>query len=472
MKKTIGIIYTAVFIAACCVPLSAVLIFPSSGTAGKEDAAKQPQLFSDGKLNDRIGTEFDDYFTKSIPFRSQVITAQNTLTGALLGKENNNVLTGKNGWLYTKESTDEFIGVIKSSRSVHNAAETIRIMQDCVTAKGMNFVFTVAPDKNEIYPENMPAGYIKSEKNTLSLLEKYLKDDKINYVSLKDELLSVKDNGAVLYLTGDTHWNGLGALYGYNAIMKGLGGSHESFSGTEYTVRNDWYGDIAKMAYPAGTPVCSQYYFDLDYSKIRFQQPRAVQSNDKLMEELMSDKEENDTTIRTVNPAGKGSVYISRDSFGRAMLPFLVSNYRTTYMTRTRSFDLRGADKNKYRDVVYEMVERKLDSITDTVPLLYAPQVEGISGEKLRNDGKNKVLVKNDNGALKVYGILDEKKVSDESRIYVSISIDGNERIYEAFPITETELLKTEKKSDFGFTALIEGLGDMPQNAEVSVIVK
>ena len=118
------------------------------------------------------------------------------------------------------------------------------------------------------------------------------------------------------------------------------------------------------------------------------------------------------------------------------------------------------------------MVERKLDSITDTVPLLYAPQVEGISGEKLRNDGKNKVLVKNDNGALKVYGILDEKKVSDESRIYVSISIDGNERIYEAFPITETELLKTEKKSDFGFTALIEGLGDMPQNAEVSVIVK
>lgn len=472
MKKSIGIIYTAVFMTACCVPFAAAIISPASETTGKEDAAKMPELFSDGRLNDRIGTEFDDYFTKSVPFRPQIITAQNTLSGALLGKENNNVLTGKKGWLFSGESTDEFIGVRKSDRSIHNAAETIRIMQECVTAKGMNFVFTVAPDKNEIYPEYMPSGFIKSDENTLSVLEKYLKDDKINYVSLKDELLSVKDNGAFLYLTGDTHWNGLGALYGYNAIMKGLGESYESFSGTEYSVRNDWYGDIAKMAYPAAAPACSQYYFDLDYSKLRFLQPRAASSNDKLLEELMSDKEENDTTIRTMNPAGKGSLYISRDSFGRAMLPFLVSNYRSAYITRTRSFDLRAADKNKYKDVVYEMVERKIDSITDTVPLLYAPQAENISGTKIKNDGKNKILVRNEGGALKVCGILDKTKVFDNSRIYVSVKIDGNEKIYEAFPITETELLKTEEKSDYGFTALIEGLGDKQEKAEVTVIVK
>lgn len=473
MKKTVGIIYTAVFIAACCVPLAATLISPSSGTTGKEDEAKAPQLFSDGRLNDSIGTQFNDFFTKSIPFRSQVITAQNTLSGAFLGKENNNVITGKNGWLYTKESTDEFIGVRKSSRALHNASETIRIMQECVTAKGMNFVFTVAPDKNQIYPEYMPAGYIKSDTNNLTVLEKYLRADKVNYVSLKDELLGLrKKNKSLLYLKGDTHWNGLGALYGYNAIMNGLGGEHESFSGTDYVYSNDWYGDIAKMAYPAAPPVCRQYYFDIDYSRIRFMQPRTSQSNDKLMEDLMSDKEENDTNIRTINPAGKDSLYISRDSFGRAMLPFLVSNYKSTYITRTRSFDLRAADKNKYTDVVYEIVERKLDSITDTAPLLYAPEVKNVSGTRLSDGGKNKVAVRNIDGALKVYGILDKSKVSDDSRIYVSVRIDGKERTYEAFPITEKELLKTEEKSEYGFTALIEGLGDRSSEAEVAVIVK
>ena len=108
------------------------------------------------------------------------------------------------------------------------------------------------------------------------------------------------------------------------------------------------------------------------------------------------------------------------------------------------------------------MVERKLDSITDTVPLLFAPQAENISGARLRNDS----------GALKVYGILDKAKLYDDSRIYVSVKLDGNEKLFEAFPVTETELLKTEEKSDYGFSALIEGLGDKSEKAEVTVIVK
>ena len=118
------------------------------------------------------------------------------------------------------------------------------------------------------------------------------------------------------------------------------------------------------------------------------------------------------------------------------------------------------------------MVERKLDSITDTVPLLFAPKAENISGARLRNDGKNKILVRNDSGALKVYGILDKAKLYDDSRIYVSVKLDGNEKLFEAFPVTETELLKTEEKSDYGFSSLIEGLGDKSEKAEVTVIVK
>ena len=80
--------------------------------------------------------------------------------------------------------------------------------------------------------------------------------------------------------------------------------------------------------------------------------------------------------------------------------------------------------------------------------------------------------VRNDSGALKVYGILDKAKLYDDSRIYVSVKLDGNEKLFEAFPVTETELLKTEEKSDYGFSSLIEGLGDKSEKAEVTVIVK
>ncbi len=470
MKKTISIIYIALFTASCCIPAAATLMFPSADTVGKEDAAKVPELISNGQINNNIGTEFDDYFTKSIPFRPQVITAQNALAAGLLRKESNDVITGSNGWLFTGESVDEYIGVRKSDRSIHNIAETIRIMQKSVTEQGANFVFTVAANKNEIYPEYMPAGYIKNEKNTLSVLEKYLKDDKINYVSLKDEMLKQKNNEIQLYLQTDTHWNGLGALYGYNAVMNGLGSEHESFSGTDYSVKNDWEGDIAKILYPSAPPKCSQYYFDIDVSKVRFMQPRTGQKNDELLKDLMSDKEENDTNIRTVNPGGKGSLYISRDSFSRAMLPYLITNYKSTYITRTRGFDLKDT-AGKYNDIVYEMVERKLDSITDTVPMLYAPAVAAASGTEVRNDRNNIVQVKNDNGALKVYGILDQKNVNTESRIYIKVKDDKQESFYEAFPVTETELLNRTEKSDYGFSALIQNLGEQAGQVRISVII-
>lgn len=469
MKKPVAIIYIAVFMAACCVPLGASLISPSDSSLGKEDAAAAPELIKDGKVNGNIGSEFDDYFTKSIPFRPQIITAQNKIASGLLGKESNNVITGKDGWLFTGESVDEYSGVMKSERSVHNISETVRIMQKSITSQGANFVFMIAADKNQIYPEYMPSGFIKNEKNTLTVLEKYLKDDKINYVSMKDEMLRQKKTGNQVYLKTDTHWNGLGALYGYNAVMNAAGSPHETFSGVSFTVRNDWEGDIGKMLYPTSPAVCSQYYFDIDMSGVRFMQPRTNQTNDELLKDLMSDKEENDTNIRTMNPKGRGSLYFSRDSFGRAMLPFVIGNYRSAAITRSRGFDLKDT-AGSYTDVIYEMVERKLDSITDTVPLLYAPGCDAPETDGLKSDAAEIINTKNDNGALKVYGLLDPDKVGTQSRIYIKITEDGKDSFYEAFPICETLLLDKEEKSDYGFSALIPSLGDKADTLKISVI--
>ena len=472
MKKSIRIIYIVLFLLICCTPFGLMLILPSPETVGKEEAVEMPCLIEDGKINDEIGSQFDDWFTKSIPLRPEIITVQNEFASGIFGKESNNVITGSDGWIYSSESVDDYIGVRISDRGIHNISETIRIMQDYTEAHGANFVFTAAPNKNQIYPEYMPLGYIKNNDNNLSRLEKYLKCDKINYVSLKDELLKQKDNGNELYLKCDTHWNGLGALYGYNAIMNGLGSEHESFSGLGYTVKNDWYGDISKMLYPSAPKPCSQYYFDMDYSAVRFMQPRASQGNKMLMEDLMSDKEENDVVIRSVNAKGQGSLYISRDSFSRAMLPFLISNYRSAYITRLRSFDLKDIDDKNYTDVVYEMVERKLDSITDIVPMIYAPEVKGIDGKEIRNGGNNIVKQKNEDGSLRVYGLLDSKEISDTARIYIKINDGGKDRYFEAFPDTETELLGLEEKSDYGFSALIEGISGDITEENISVIIK
>ena len=97
-----------------------------------------------------------------------------------------------------------------------NAVSNIKAMEKYVEGKGKKFVLTIAPNKNTLYPENMPNNYKKvSEKNNLSKLEKVLKKEKINYVDLKSVF---KNEDEVLYLKRDSHWNNKGALLAYNSI--------------------------------------------------------------------------------------------------------------------------------------------------------------------------------------------------------------------------------------------------------------
>lgn len=472
MNKIVRVIYISVFMLLCCTPLILMPFVHSSGAVGKEDAAENPSLTKNGKINENFGNEFDAWFTQQMPFRTEIITANNMVSSNILGKSANGVITGSDGWIFSEETVDDYIGTMPSERAIHNIAETLRIMQHYTTEHGADFVFAAAPNKNSIYPEYMPKGYIRSDKNTLTVLEKYLEEYSVNYVSLKDEMKKQKENGQQIYLKCDTHWNNLGALYGYNAIMNNLGNEYETFAGLDYTTKNNWYGDISKMLYPSAPKSCVQYYFDTDLTSVRFLQPRSQLSNDRLMSELMSDREEQDSIIRTVNTKGKGSLYISRDSFCRAMLPFLTVNYRNTYITRYRSFNLTDIDIKHYDDVIYEMVERNLTSITDNTPMIYAPKVEKVNGNTVNNGGKNIIQFKKEGNCIRVYGLLDESVVSDSAKLYISVKNGEEENYYEAFPICETELLGLTEKSEYGFSALIGDAPESIKNEDISVIIK
>ena len=231
MKKSIKIIYIILFFTVCCTPLVLMSFLPVSEAVGNEPPAEKPELLNDGKINENFSDQFDRWFTQIIPFRPEIITAQNKIESGILMKNNNKVIAGKNGYLFSEETVNDYIGVTVSDREIHNIAETIRLMQEYSNAHNADFVFTVAPNKNTVYPENMPIGYINGKDSNLSKLKKQMEKMNINYVDLEKTLKEQKKNGAELYLKNDTHWNNLAALYSYNAIMQGLDNHHKSYSG-------------------------------------------------------------------------------------------------------------------------------------------------------------------------------------------------------------------------------------------------
>lgn len=58
------------------------------------------------------------------------------------------VIQGSGGWLYYKDSLDDYLGINQlSDRGLFNIAHTLSLMQKNLTARGKKFLFTVAPNK-------------------------------------------------------------------------------------------------------------------------------------------------------------------------------------------------------------------------------------------------------------------------------------------------------------------------------------
>src|SRR5579862_5989784 len=98
--------------------------------------------------------------------------------------------------------------------------------QQWLSAKGIKFLFVVAPDKESVYPEFLPPT-IKSTSAQLAVdqLARYLREthSSVDLLSLREPLLDARTREQErLYYKQDSHWNSLGAYYGYEAIIRRL----------------------------------------------------------------------------------------------------------------------------------------------------------------------------------------------------------------------------------------------------------
>lgn len=454
MKKAdiCNIIYIVIFFAVCTAPLLLWGFLKNEQPIGNTELAKYPSLTtSEGSVNTEYFSQFSDYFTDHFPLRAQLVTADNYIKSQLLGGNAANVITGKNGYIFSAETAGDYVGVTLSDRAISNIARTAALMQQKTESSGGSFVLAVIPNKNTVCYEYMPSRYIKSDVNNLTLLEDQLSAMGVNYADVKSVLLSVNEE---LYLKRDTHWNGLGALYGFSVIMDSLGKEYESYSGLDYTYTKDWRGDLDKLLYPSGGGVTEyQYYFDCDSESVMFLSPYLNMDNEAVLKELMSDSEKHDTLIKTKNPAASGQLLMLRDSFSRAMLPFLITSYGSTTITRSQPFSMTSLSEGT--DVIYEIAERNLSKITDSAPIMEAIICDAPEITSIDKSEKNSISVDKTQSFVRIYGILDKKYFDCDSRIFITCTSDIGSYTYEAFPICEKELLSLESSSDYGYSLIL-----------------
>ena len=217
----------ALFVVVISLPLAANLAGRDGADAGAEnrELAAFPRL--DGSwqsvaaLPAAIGAWFDDHFG----FRSTFVRWYGeTRLFALRTSPTATVVKGRDGWFFYADDNalDDYANIEPlTPTALSNWRTAVLRAHDWLRARGVGYVFLIAPDKHAIYDEKMPS--------TLTRLGDLSRTDQL-YTTLQDTgfavdlrpwLFEAKARERI-YQQTDTHWNDRGALVAYQRIIEAV----------------------------------------------------------------------------------------------------------------------------------------------------------------------------------------------------------------------------------------------------------
>jgi alginate O-acetyltransferase complex protein AlgJ len=172
----------------------------------------------------RFGAQIDAYVSDRFGLRRYLLAAGNRLNFAvrLPGGGNTVALAGKGGWLFWRHDIEQHSGLVLLGQWQIDAwLQHLDRLHDWLADRGIRFVFVVAPDKSEIYPEHLPEGVPAAPFTALDQLTAAIKAQaKFDFVDLRPLLKEAKAGEQIYYKT-DSHWNTRGAYLALAEVLKG-----------------------------------------------------------------------------------------------------------------------------------------------------------------------------------------------------------------------------------------------------------
>lgn len=444
MKKTVNILFVAVCIGLCLSLFICMSFAKTDSTTENKRLSQLPKLY-DKELNIDFLSEMGEYFGDHFAFRNNLVDMDSRIQSGIFGVSNmDTVIKGSDGWLYYTDSLDDYLRKnTLSKRSVKSIARNLSIVQEYVRSRGAEFVFTVAPNKNSLYDDNMPYYHSKKSgsKKNIDRLNPELKD--INYCDLFS-LFGSQDE--ILYHKRDSHWNNKGAMLVFSEIMKKLGKPCTDYSEVNAVKKKDFIGDLGRMLYPVSAEPEWNYYYDLKHYTSDFDSVEAPY-------------------IHTKSDSGEGTLLMFRDSFGNSLLPFFSGEFDTAAFSKGIPYALEEyMDELNPEYVVIEKVERNLDELCGEPPVMTGTPA-GLNTEikTVKSNSKLSVSPSEANCAyIEIKGEADRRFVTDDTVFYIKLSSGQSYEALNAFSVTSD-------KSDSGFLLYIPA-ERVAEGAEVELI--
>jgi len=417
----------------CLVPSVGMLFFPTTRTTENRAMAAAPKLITEeGSFNKSVFADFEAYFTEHMALRNPLVFADAKIQTTLFQESNvSGVIDGTDGWLYYSSTLNDYLGTdILSDRALYNLAGNFSIVQDYLDARDIDFVLTIAPNKNTLYGEHMPyyKSLIVNPDHSAKLLAPYLAEQDVAYLDLF-ALFEAQDE--VLYLKRDSHWNRKGAFLVYDAIMNMLALPHEDYIDTPPVLLQDDNGDLNKMLYSFYGALEDNY----SYTTSAYTYANDVDSVE-------------DGWIITENPDGAGTLLMFRDSFANTLIPFFSGAFETAYYAKGEPNAMERYVETYTPDcVVIQKVERNITNYLENPPILTPPEAELPLNMTIAKT-ETTLLIEdcmNDANYYKLSGTLDPKRM--ERFTETLVCVDGS--YYRAYQTDDNAYMLYLKKDAF-----------------------
>lgn len=330
------------FLLMCLIPSVGMLLTGPSPLLANESASRTPAFLDhNGNINPSVLSDTTDYIGSRFALRPYLVSFRSFLHEKLLhSSAEEQVTLGIDGQLYYSSTLDDYCGIGLEDTKLQQIATHLKAIQTAVEANGGHFVFTVAPNKNSIVPECMPARFPadRSGSNYPRLLPLLEKED-VHTVDLVGLLAGRSD----LYYKTDSHWTAEGAALAADALLQSLG-RESRYSAGPFSTDGMHIGDLYQMLYPIGHGREAELIYAPGHLHRTASDPRGG----------------NAITIQTVCNSGMGSLYCRRDSFGIALYPFLADSFQQAEFSRSADYSVAAFSELDADVVILEIVERNI----------------------------------------------------------------------------------------------------------------
>jgi len=165
-------------------------------------------------------------FSNDFRWKNNLITMYSSFRFKVGDQVYNSALIGKEGWIfYTGDrNVQEYqkVDSLNKNTLMIFARELNRLNKE-LGKEGRTLLVVIPPNKGTIYSQYMPDQIpVIGQKSPLDQFVEYMKQNgDIPILDLRPTLLDASRSQGIYYKT-DTHWNDVGAYYGYVTIMRTL----------------------------------------------------------------------------------------------------------------------------------------------------------------------------------------------------------------------------------------------------------